>query len=80
MKTFKRSTVQQCIFFQDGERGHLLVKVRGRGWFRDTRGAYQEDSAPPTQAAVVRCIRDAGESAFEKVAIKTYRIPRRKKA
>jgi hypothetical protein len=79
MKTFKRGTFEQCLFFQDGNAGHLLVKVRGRGWFRDTRRAYTADSKPPSRAQVLTCLTTQLESAFEKVSITSYRIVRRKK-
>lgn len=78
MKTFNPNAVEQCLFFQCGEQGHLLVKVRGRGWFKDTRHSYKPDSMPPKKSAVVSCLTSQCESGFEKVKVTSYKIPRRK--
>jgi len=79
-KTFKRDGVEECLFFSEGGRDHLLVKVRGRGWFRDTRGGGNKNATetpPPKKEAVLSCILTKTESGFEKAKVTTYKIARK---
>jgi hypothetical protein len=72
----KRGTVQQCIYFQTGNEDHLLVKVRGRGWFIDTRGFGKNKArpfAPPTRKAALSCLGEF-EGSFEPIKVKSYQF------
>ncbi len=36
MSKFKRKTIEDILYIADGKTNSLLIKVRGRGWFKST--------------------------------------------
>jgi len=72
MKTFKVPTIERVIWFSDGDRSHLLVKAKGRGWFVDTRN--DRATKPPSKRAILACLTSPVESGFKLCSAKDWTL------